>query len=74
MQNHSPQKTANFSNIYYLINRKSVKGTLFYIVLAIKRYASCNVSVKAAFANYFSKLFVDFRKLDFISKTTGAKF
>ena len=34
------------------------------MVLAIERYANRNVSVKAGFVNYFSKLFVDFRKLD----------
>ena len=30
---------------------KSVKRTLFYIVLAIEGYADCNFSVKAGFAN-----------------------
>ena len=38
------------------------------MVLAIERYANRNVSVKAGFVNYFSKLFVDFRKLDLSPK------
>ena len=52
-----------------LLRRSKIgKRTLFYIVLAIKRYANRNVSVKAGFANYFSKLSVDFRKPDLSSK------
>ena len=43
--------------------RKAVKGTLFYIVLAIERYISRNVSVKAGFANYLSTRLVDFKKV-----------
>ena len=42
--------------------------TLFYTVLAIERYANRNVSVKAGFANHFSKLSVDFRRADLSSK------
>ena len=42
--------------------------TLFYKVLAIERYGDRNVSVKARFANYFSKLFVDFRTVDLSPK------
>ena len=43
---------------------KSGKRTLFYIVLTIERYINRKVSFKAGFVNYFSKLFVDFRKVD----------
>ena len=39
-----------------------------YMVLAIERYANRNVSAKAGFVNYFSKLFVDFRKVDLSPK------
>ena len=39
-----------------LLRKQSVKRMLFYIVLAIKRYANRNVSFKAGLANYFSKL------------------
>ena len=39
-----------------------------YIVFAIERSADHNVSDKAGFANYFSKLIVDFRKLDLSPK------
>ena len=45
-----------------------VKWTSFYIVLTIERYANRNVSVKVGFANHFSKLFVDFRKVDLSPK------
>ena len=38
------------------------------MVLAIERYANRNVSAKAGFVNYFSKLSVDFRKLDLSPK------
>ena len=38
------------------------------MVLAIERYANHNVSVKAGFVNYFSKLFADFIKVDFTPK------
>ena len=34
------------------------------MVLAVERYANRNVSVEAGFVNYFSKLLVDFRKVD----------
>ena len=36
--------------------------------LAIERYAIPNGSLKAGFVNDFSKLFVDFRKLDLSPK------
>ena len=38
------------------------------MVLAIERYANRNDSVKAGFVNYFSKLLVDFRKVDLSPK------
>ena len=49
---------------------KSGKRTSFYIIfiLAIERYANHNVSMKAGFANYFSKFSVDFKKMDSSSK------
>ena len=47
---------------------KAVKRTLFCTVLAIERYANRNVSIKAGFVNYFSKVFVDFRKVDLSPK------
>ena len=53
LQNHSLQKTVDFSDTNS-VDRKSVKRALFYIVLAIERYANFNVSVKAGFVNYFS--------------------
>ena len=37
--------------------------------LGNRKICNRNVSVKAGFVNYFSKLFVDFRKLDLFSKT-----
>ena len=43
------------------------------MVLAIERYANHNVFVKAGFVNYFSNLFVDFRKLDLSPKLSGGK-
>ena len=43
-------------------------SALFYMVLAIESYANRNVSVKAGFVNYFSKLFADFRKFDLSPK------
>ena len=48
--------------------RKQLIWMLFHIVLAIERYANRNVSVKAGFVNYFSKFFVDFRKVDLSPK------
>ena len=51
--------------------RKAVKRTLFYAVLAIERYANRNASVKAGIANYFSKLFVELRKVDLSPKLLG---
>ena len=47
---------------------KSIKRVSFSIVLAIERYANRNGSIKAVFVNFFSKLFVDFRKLDLSPK------
>ena len=44
------------------------KKDIVYIVLAIKRYANRNVSVKAGFVNYFSTIFVDLRKVDLSPK------
>ena len=38
------------------------------MVLAIERYANRNVSIKAGFVNYCSKLFVDFRTVDLSAK------
>ena len=38
------------------------------MVLAIERYANRNVSIKAGFVNYCSKLFADFRKVDLSPK------
>ena len=49
---------------YYSVDRKSVKRASFYIVLAIERYANRNGSAKAGFVNFFSKLLIDFKKLD----------
>ena len=53
---------------YYSVDRKSVKRTLFYIVLSIERYANRNVSIKAGFVNYFPNFFVDLRKVDLSPK------
>ena len=48
--------------------KTTVKMTLFYIVLAVERYANRNFPVKVGFANYFSRLFLDLRKLDLSPK------
>ena len=56
-RNHSPAE-------YYSVYRKAVKRTLFHRVLAIDKSINRNISGKAGFASYFSKLFADFRKMD----------
>ena len=53
---------------YYSVDRKSAKNSLLYIVLAIERYENRNFSIKAGFANYFSKILADFSKLDLSRK------
>ena len=47
---------------------KSGKKTIFYIVVATEKCINYNVSDKADFANYSSKLFADFRKVDLSPK------
>ena len=54
------------SPILFGLAKSSKKRALFYTVLAIERYANHIVSGKVGSANYFSKLFVNFRKMDFL--------
>ena len=68
MQNHSPQKIVDLSNTV-----RSIEKPLFYTALAIDKHANRNVSFKAGFANYFSKLLVDSRKVD-LSRKLREKF
>ena len=47
---------------------KSGKDHIILQSLGNERYRNRNVSIKAHFANYFSKLFVDFSKVDLSPK------